>query len=285
MIRIGFIRWLVQVSKTSVGKGQTKLACSLTPQASRYKSVVKVWHGLRSEHIERETSVDAQDCSRVEDTYSTNGLKQAAIMKSLAEELASRTVNYCVNIGIVDFSGFDLCAAIYLVRTAIMNAVCSDISDIIERVEFIDLVPDMQAVRLERDRARVENEARRQAAWNIHNAEDVERQKHRNKASNLSFELLYSMLNSTEKKEAETTGKVTVKTLAGNFVVPITGHGMVMQYVDGKYVVSHCVVFQDYSIPVGDEVLMKIALLKTDPQRFMRVSNKFIQNPRFALYA
>lgn len=277
MIRIGFIRWLVGVSKKSLNGGRTELTCSLTPHASRYKSMVKIWHGLRSEVIERETDVSAQSASRVEDTYGLNGLKQAAIMKSMADELASRTVNYCVNIGIVDFEGFSLQAAIFLVRTAIMNAVRDDVSDKLERVAFVDLVPDMNAVRAERDRAKLEAQARQQAAWNRHHADAAERNAAAAGALALSFDLLYSMLNSVERKEAETTGKVTVKTLAGDFVVPITAHGLVKHYVEGKYVVSLCVVFQDYSIPVGDEALMKIALLKTDPQRFIRTANKFVE--------
>jgi hypothetical protein len=207
-----------------------------------------------------------------------NGLKQAALMKALADELASRTVNYCVNRGIVDCSGLDIRASIFLVRTAIMNAVCSDVSDKIERVPFIDLIPDMEAVRLERERARREHEERQQAAWNQHHAEAAERLKTKDASTALSFDLLYSMLNSSEREEAKAKGQVTVKTLSGEFIVPIAAHGLVKQYVDGKYVISHCVVFQDYSIPVGDEALMKIALLKVDPLRFMKVGNKFVES-------
>jgi hypothetical protein len=39
---------------------------------------------------------------------------------------------------------------------------------------------------------------------------------------------------------------------------------------------SYCVVFRDWSIPLGDEVLMKIALLKACPKKFFDVANKFI---------
>jgi len=282
MIRIGFIRWLVQVSKTSVGRGQTRFACSLIPHASRYKTICVEWFGLRRVESEREISVKAQSVERTEDTYSLNGLGEAKLMKALAEELAATTVLYCVNSNIVDHSGLDQRASMFLVRTAIMNAVCSDISDPIERVDFIDLIPDMRAVKAERQRAKLEAEARQQAAWNRHQQEYAERQREeREKATGalaLSFDLLYSMLNSVERKEAKETGKVSVKTMHGTFVVPITAHGLVKQYVDDKYVVSHCVVFQDYSIPVGDEAMMKVALLKIDPARFMGTSNKFIES-------
>lgn len=282
MIRIGFIRWLVQVSKKSAGRGQTTFSCSLTPHASRYKSMVKIWKGLKSEVVERETDVSAQSAARTEETYSMNGLKECALMKSMADELASRTVNYCINLGIVDFEGFDLRASIFLVRTAIMNAVCADVSDPIETIPFIDLVADMRAVREERQRAQREAEERQRAAWNQHQEEYAarrhEERKEKDAAYALSFDLLYSMLNSVERKEAKETGKVTVKTMLGEFVVPIAAHGLVKQYVDGKYVISHCVVFQDYSIPVGDEALMKIALLKVDPSRFIKVGNKFVES-------
>lgn len=287
MIRIGFIRWLVQVEMKPLANNEVSFCFTLVPQAKRYKSLVPEWTGLRKAIVERETDVEIQRVARIENRWDYRlGWKQMELARSLADELACLAVNYSLRVGIVDFEGLNLAAVKYIVRTAILNCVSTGISDEIERVEFIDLVPDMNAVREERQRAEREREAARQAAWQAHNqdmearrADEFERMQKAEGAVKISFDLLYGLLNSIERDEAKSKGIVTVKTLAGIFEVPITKHGFVRQYADnGDYVVSHCVVFKDYSIPVGDEALMKIALLKTEPAKLLSVSNKFHEN-------
>ena len=280
MIRIGFIRWLVQVEMKPQNNGKVSFCFSLVPQAERYKSLVSVWTGLRKTDEERETNVEIQTVARSEDRWEYRlGWKQMELAKSLADELACLAVNYCIRVGIIDANGMNVKASKYLVRQAILNNVTSGQSDAIERVPFIDLVPDMRAVREERQRQAEAARQRNAEIYARHNAEMAERQAARNEATKVSFDMLYALLNSVEREEAKSKGQVTVKTLAGTFVVPITAHGLVKQYNDkGEYVHSLCVVFQDYSIPVGDEALMKIALLKTDPKKFFDTANKFIES-------
>jgi hypothetical protein len=279
MVRVGFVRWFVNVKLVPQNGGMTRLQFDLIPQADTYHTLVKVWEGIRSKVEERNVPVVTQSVSAVELNYDLRAAKLMQYIRTLSSELADKVVNHCIGLGIVDYIGYDKSAAVYIVRTALQNAAFKNQSDNEqERVALIDLVPDMRACQVERERQRAEAHRMAAEAWAVHQAEALERRKHGDKALAVSFDLLYSMLTPAETEEAKSKYQVTVKTPSCDMVVPVHQHGLVKQYIDGKYTASYCVVFQDYSIPVGDEVLMKIALIKADPKRFFQVANKFVES-------
>jgi hypothetical protein len=282
MVRIGFVRWLIQVLKKSENGGRTSFTLSLVPQASAYKALVKEWKGTRSELVEKTIPTETLSVRRIEDTYELNSIRIMTFCNSLAQELASNAVNQSIATGLVDFEAQNKSASIYIVKTALMRAIERGESDPLERVAEIDLVRDMRELREERQR-QIEERARiAREAWEAHQVDAALRSAESDKSVAISYDLLYSMLNDNECDEAKKSGRVTVNTLGGTFIVPVTTHGLVRQYDnDKKYVTSHCIVFQDYGLPVGDEALMKIALLKTDPKKFLSISNKFPEQHYF----
>jgi len=290
MVRVGFVRWFIQVALRPENNGQTSINLALIPQGKVYRSLVKQWHGVHAEIIEKDVPVIEQSVRQVEDTWGLKANKIMAISIQLADELASRVVKYCTDIGIVDYAEYNPAGAIWLVKTAILRAIETNNNDAIERVEKIDLIQNMKDCRLERERQQIERERIERERYAAHLAEqnaryEAERpaREAREKAEKevretslkTSMDLLYSFLNSKEKKEAEMRGCVTINNLAGTFVVPVSAHGLVEHYENGNYKASYCIVFQDYSIPVGDEALMKVALLKADPKKFFQTANKF----------
>jgi len=134
-------------------------------------------------------------------------------------------------------------------------------------------------MKAEREVALIEAQRIQAEAYEAHQAEyqalNAERLKHAQGVIKKSLELLKQFLTKAEREELDAKGHVTINIAAGSFVVPVTSHGLVKQYVGKEYISSYCIVFQDYSLPVGDEALMKIALLKADPDKFFKTANKF----------
>jgi hypothetical protein len=280
MIRIGFVRWFITVVKRPMNFGMVEYEFKLISQGIRYGYLVSAWHGVNNSLEER--IVEPQDFAvkRREDRYGLSPAKEAVLIDSLATEIASSAVHYSIGVGIVDFDDFGIPGAIHLVKTALVNAAATGESDVIERVPFIDLIADMRELRAERDRERLAQEAafdqRREEAA----AAEYEMNKKRKGAVAKSFKLLETMLKPSEMEEARAHGRITIKTIGGDFVIPTTSHGLVKHYVDGVYKVSYCVMFKDHTLPIGDEILMKVALIKTDPAKFIKTANKFVETAR-----
>jgi hypothetical protein len=268
----------VECGLTPLNHGMTRIQFRMVPQADTYHSLVKVWHGVRSELVEQDITVESWESKQDELTYDLKAARLLQYANSLAAELADNVVRYCVNKGIVDYQGYDQRAANLIVKTALVNAAIAGRSDPLDREGRIDLVPDMRACIAEREREQVERQRVAAEAYAQHQAERLEHLKVQDKATAVSFDLLYSFLTPAEAEEAKKTHWITVKTLLGDFKVPVCAHGLAKLYVDGKYKASYCVVFADYRIPVGDEVLMKVALLKTDPERFIKTAHKFVES-------
>lgn len=276
MIRIGFVRWLIQAELKPRNGGQTEVVLSLVPQAKRYKIFTKEWYGTRDSMVEKEVPAAPISVSHTELSYDLLRAKKLfEVAKRLTAELASSAIQYSIRTGLVNFENHNLIAVNYLVSTAIMRVVESGVSDLLELVDSIDLTGDMRTLYDERQRQRAADAQRGREAWAAHNAEQQAYREQHEKAVQISMDLLYSFLSPSERQEAETKGQVTVTNFAGKFVVPVTAHGLVKQYVNDEYHMSYCIVYRDYSIPVGDEALMKIALLKSDLQSFMKTANKF----------
>jgi hypothetical protein len=212
--------------------------------------------------------------SYIDLTYDLTPIRTINITNQLASEIASDAVNFCINHGVVNYEGYDKSGAIYIVKCSINNVVKSGKCDEIVQEEYVDFSIEMRQILEERERQKQERERLAREAYEAHLQESVEREIARNAAMKTSFEFLYSFLNEEERKEAIEKKQVTVKIAAGEFVVPLHP-SMVRHYLNGKHMADYCIVFSDYSIPFGDEVLMKIALLKTDPLKFFGVANKF----------
>ena len=278
MIRIGLSRWFVQALKTPAPCGHVELSLTLIPQAAQYRVLAKQWHGLLSELVEQDVEVEPILVGRSELRYDLERkpIREVAAWQLMAGELASSAVENCLRQGIVDFDGYDRAAGVWLVKTALMKSVERGQSDAPETTDYINLVADMRAIREERARQRIERERLALEAYAVHQQEMAMRDRERPETK-LSFDLLYSVISEAEKKEAEDKGRITVRNVLGEFRVPVATHGLVQRYIDGKYEASYCVVFEDYTLPLGDEVLMKYALLKTDPRRFLKTANRFVQ--------
>jgi len=280
MVRVGFVRWFINCGMIPQNCGKTAIRLSLTPQASTYHTLLKVWHGIHSESVERDILVEPHTVQVIDETYNLRANAILRHLQTLAAELSERVVNYCVNLGIVDYAEYDKSAAMYIVRQSLINAAKDNRNDNDLRVDRIDLVPDMRACIEEKARQHEERARIAAEAWAAHQAEVQERRAANDveyaKALNTSFELLYSMLSPAEIEEVKTKHCLMVHNLLGDFKVPAFQHGLVEHFVEGKYKASYCVVFEDYRLPLGDEILMKVVLLKTNPDKFLKVANKFV---------
>ena len=270
--------------RVNVGHGEIMLELEFAPQALFYRVSLIVWKGL--ERSEEDSVVEAP-LYRLTNTFLKYDLKASAEMaawRQMAEETACRAVQACTTKGLAELNDEEMAQTKYIITCGIMKAVETGNSDNTDdAVEQIDLREDMLAIR--REKARQAQEAARLAmeAWEAH-LTDVQRHsrmsaEEKQKAYDASVGLLWRYLDEEEREEAKSKGYVTVKTLSGDFLVPVKAHGLVEQYVDGKYKASYCIVFEDYSIPCGDEALMKVILLKADIARFMKFANKFVNHP------
>ena len=295
MIRIGFSRWFIESGKIPMNHGQVKHYVTLRPQAQRFKIYASEWKGIHHSMVEKEVPAESVIIESVDDLYGMNPLKEMQLIRKLADEAASEAVYKCYSSGILahklpELDGININALgqvdedssrallVYIVQQAIMRVVSSGISDEDETEEVADLVQHMKELfeqqQAER-RARAAERAAAAAEMRAEQAYDRERYAAmREGAVKTSFDLLMGFLSTKEKAELDEKGYVTVVNTLGEFRVPVSKHGFVEQYVDGKHVQDHCIVFADFMIPPGDEALMKIALLKTDPKKFMKTSNK-----------
>lgn len=282
MIRIGLTRWFVRAIRLPKNGGQVVFRLDLVPQAKTYRVSADVSHGLSTRVETRLVSQEAISASGCHLAYDMRANAEVLAWRQLAMEIASAAVNKCLQNGLVMSGGFDKAEADYGVFGALMRAVESGVSDADDQVDFIDLVPDMHAMRTERharqqEARRIEDEANR-----AHREEQQRHQalfkQHSDAAGAASMDLLRSYLNDKEKKELAERGKVTVRNFMGEFVVPVIAHGLIRHYVEGEYYASYCVVFKDWTIPFGDEALMKIMLLKADPKRLIKTAAKRREN-------
>jgi hypothetical protein len=291
MIRIGFSRWFIDSGKVPMDRGQVKHYITLRPQAERFRIFASEWKGIHHAMVEKEVPAEPVTIESIDDAYGLVPLKEMQLVRKLASEAASDAVYKCYASGIlshrppetgrylgeVDTDTMRL-MAIYMVEQAIMKSVQSGIVDQDETVELVDLVPHMRELYEQQERERQERIRLRQEAleqMRLDQQFDRERyEKMQEGATKTSFDLLMSVLSSKEQEEMDKKGYVTIKNVLGDFRVPVSRHGWVEQYVEGKHTQSHCIVFRDCMIPLGDEIAMKVTFLKADPHKFIQASNK-----------
>jgi len=254
MIPIGKTFWFASAWEQPVGHGETRLSMLLTPQARRYRAGAAV--DTRPFQVNRTAS-----------TYELSADRKAEAAASMARELADEVVRWCNNVGLVDSNLRPWMIATYngLIECC-QRGYPDDLSDgQVDEIDLRRIIVEERAVREQSEYRRLLNEAR--AAGDA----DAERRKD---ATRRSFDLLVNWLTPAERDEAASYGRITVKNDHGTFVVPV-GYGKVARYVDGKPEAEYCMVFESPDIPLGDEVLMKVGLIKTDPERFLKEANRF----------
>lgn len=278
MIRIGHVRWFVQASKTRRRDGYVEYRAALVPQARRYRVLAR--EGPDGDLVEIEVAVGSIEVSAREDSWEMSFPRnELRIGKTLASELASESVGDALRLKLIMPGTVDKGPLQYIVEKAVLRNIQRGQSDEVEQLDYVDLVQDMRELMEQRAQEARERMAREALARRLHAQEEAVRQKLlsevKEEAKRVSFDLLYDFLNEKEIEELKQHGHVTVKTVAGEFVVPVRNHGLVKQYVDGEYRMSYCVIFRDLSIPIGDEILMKIAMLKACPANFFDVAVRF----------
>ena len=283
MIRIGLVRFLIKVDRRSENGGMVGMSISLIPQAEKYRVSKAVWSGAHRsiENVEVPASIVSAKRSELE--YDLKAKVEAETWGQMADSLATDAVNQCMNSGLVDYAEFEKQLAAYAVKVAIMKAAEKGESDAIERVPLIDLVADMEALRVERERMAAEAQRLADEAMGAHLAEMGLRNKANREFMAKSMDLLYEYLTKDEAEEAKSKGYVTVRNFIGEFRVTVKTHGMIKKFVNDKCTDLYCVVFNDWSIPIGDECLMKIIMLKADPKRLLKIANRFPPNRYAAL--
>ena len=254
MLQIGLTRWFVQAWEKPQGGGSCQWVITLTPEARYYKNFFDqtirsaAFMAARPGRVDAATAVKAQACY--------------AMARDLAHELS----DWCVLRGIINATEAPLWDG--RAYTDIL-AVCNngpdedDFRD--EQVEFIDL-PEAYRLALLTQQERQTRRRRWEAELVDWEGEAEKRQAAEKRAK----QLLANWLTPEERQQAEETGRVTVDSKMGRCIVPING-GQV-SCSDGH---RYCIIFEDGNLPPADEALMKILLLKTDPETFKQKARQW----------
>lgn len=279
MIRIGLSRWNTIFENIPSNNGMVRMSLKLTPQAESYKVLYKEWYGLHDSENTKIVQTKSFEANFYFERYQkiSHTVEQ---LKKAALTLSSDAVRFCINNDIVDNKNCEVKAVIYLVNYTLMRLIENNTSDKDEKLtKEVDLVTDMRAMKEERERRIREEEQRVRNLYTQHQEEEKIRsdylKKNGEEAKKKSFEFLEKFLSKNEKEMWETHKCIKISNCVGDFFIHPCNHSMVDQFINGKFIQSHCIVFKDYTLPIGDEVAMKVALLKTDINRFLSISNKF----------
>ncbi len=269
VVPIGHARWFVDVAKSPAPRGEVEYRLGLVPQARVYRTLVKEWHGLHCELVERDVEVTPLSIVRSEPRFEVERVpaREVKLLRQMADELASEAVNRCMNWELCSGACVEKAAAICTVQFCLMRRIELGVSETPDLVDSIDLVPVLRdAFQQGEIRRQEEEERRREGVFEFTEAWQAQ--------VRAAMALLDSYLSPTERGEMKLLSRITVCNAHGEFCVPLRKRGLVQCFVNGTHVADYCLVFQDRSIPLGDEVLMKIALLKVDVDRFLAVANK-----------
>jgi hypothetical protein len=209
------------------------------------------------------------------------------LWRRLADSAAIDAVRSIERINFFHQFGLNIKTVAYGLVGEIMRIVGTGISDKIVQLESKDIsqttveerIATAERLRLERQ-AEIAHQEEENRRVDIYRRQVELIQAVKGQAEEASYALLMSRLNEQEKAEAIAMKRVTVQTEThGNFIVPID-YGHVHQFIDNRCVASYCLVFEDPLIPIYDIVLMKILLLKNDPEHFIKTANNFIPTHR-----
>ncbi len=214
--------------------------------------------------------------------YGLNPVKEMILWRRLAYSASSDAARAVERIAFFNQFRLDIKTISYGLLGEIMRMVQIGASDELSQIDLKDISENTveeraaTAERMRLDRlaeiAHQEEEARRLREYQRH---ALLAQKYQKQAEETSLALLFSRLNDAEKAEAIYRKQITVYTPEhGDFIIPL-GFGHVHRRVDNRCVASYCLMFEDSSLPIYDTILMKILLLKNDPERFIKTSNSF----------
>jgi hypothetical protein len=271
MLPIGLTNWLFSCSRRQERGGMTRYLLRLIPQYQSYRILTTRWYGLQSEdaiEVVRPPIIEIADSMN---TWEASVPKnEALLINRMARETAIQVIGEALRHRILAF-GFILTkdAAVNLTGRLIMEFLQAGTDEGDGQIlDEFDLSEDMRRQREEFDRQKVE--------LNRRIAEERSQQLGLSAAAiKTSLELLRSCLSAGELREMEVSRQISVMNDLGIFVVPVRSHGFTRHYdLSGEYVQSLCLVFRD-RLPYGDEILMKVLLLKSDPVFFIKKANKF----------
>ena len=254
MIRIGYLPWLVRVSRDQLGGGRARHAAALVPPARTIRVLQAIPSGANFRLVAREVRP-----SRIEDSCVLDADEAAfpqgepGALGRLARWMALDAVWQSESLHISTGSPFRP-VIVGRARRTILRRLLEGKSDAEEPVEFLDLSED-QARRWG---------GRRPIPWG--RQEDM--------AWHRSMLLLRSSLSRPGLLEVGETGCLTIGTPLGRFVVPVTRMGMVQRFLGDCLEGHYCLVTADPGIPWGDEVMARILLLRTDAERFLRTARR-----------
>jgi len=273
VVIIGPTRWFVDHFRHPQRGGRTMYEIALIPEAVTYKICKKVYHGLDPRMVNEDVQPKDLVVTAWLNTREAYGKDELRLAKSLCQELAAEAIGECLRLQLFKPEGLEKYARQLVVADVLERSLQVPPDEIVQ-VEDIDLVAIM--LQEEADRRL---EADRVAAEKEH--EFRERQKRAKASLNKSMELLFSNLPPNLVEEAKTKNTITVDKNGEKYVIPLQQHGFVKRYNrDGKLIHEYCLVFRDYDIPLGDEVLMKMILIKSDLKTFLAKAN--CMAPRYA---
>lgn len=274
MITIGPTRWFAQATRVPERGGRTKYDLRLLPEADKYLITKLVYEGLSEKLVEAELFPEDISVTAWLNTWEACGAEELRLCKSLCEELAAQAVGEGMRLHIFRPEGLEKYARQLVISEGLLRAIQKP-NETPTFIEEADVREDLREI-IEAKRLAVERAA--QAAQEQYEKEH----KYSAESRKRSMELLYENLPEDLVKEAKEHRKITINTEKGErFVVPVESHGLVERYnKDGVYVGRYCLIFAEHSMPVGDEVLMKMILIKSDLKTFIRKAN-FFSGDRF----
>jgi len=275
MVIIGNVGWFIQLDRRNVGHGEIEFSICLVPDAMEYRIAFLDRSGLSV--IEGTVTLPLVLAKDKTNVFDLTPITEMMFWRSLGQCASSDAINiaYCRNILDDNLYKPDQCR--YLLLSAIMRQVETGSSDIVQQKPRIDLsnrpLLDQEAAKNLLARQTQEAHEREMAQRaELLRQEASRTEKEKAEAHERAMRLLFDYLSPEEKKEAVVHGAVTVPVKGmGDFKVLVNG-GLVHQIKDGNSVKTYCVIATDPRIPEPDVALVKIMLLKHDPNRFFEVA-------------
>ena len=269
MITIGPTRWFAQATRVQERGGRTKYDLRLLPEADKDLITKLIYEGLHERVVEAELFPEDISVTAWLNTWEACGADELRFCKSLCEELAAQAVGEGMRLHIFRPEGLEK----YVRQLVVSEGLLKAIQRPNETAVFVEEIDVREDLREAIDAKRFAAERAVQAAQELHEREH----KYSAESRKRSMELLYDNLPEGLVKEAKEYHKITIITEKGErFIVPLMTHGMVERYnKDGVYIGKYCLLFAEHSMPVGDEVLMKMILIKSDLKTFIKKANFF----------
>ena len=268
MITIGPTRWFAQATRVDERGGRSRFDLRLIPEANKYKIVKSIYEGLDEVIVEADLFPEEISVTSWLNTWEACGSEVLRLCKSLCEELAAEAVGEALLKQIFRPEGLEKYARQLIISEGLLKAVQKPNEDT-QYVEEIDIREDLREA----------IEGKRLAAERISREEMEQRDQQRKfsvESRKRSMQLLYDNLPEDLVHEAKTNSTLTITNKGEKFIIPVKTHGLVERYnKKGEYVGKYCLIFAECSMPVGDEVLMKMILVKSDLKTFLKKANFF----------